>query len=169
MQFFFFCFIQCNTFSFDVLKTFFTRYIWANSFMSAISTFILFFVYFPLRGRKTYLGSLAGITERVHEKFIIETFSPGLHRQTLRRRKLWMTHVLKYYLHWTASREENFIRWEVYLSWNMWELYESGTFTMLRIEQFHSVRSVLRSNKSKEQRIKCEVGQIGWETLLLYL
>lgn len=106
--------------------------------------------------------ALAGITERAYEKFIIETFSPGLHRQTLRRRKLWMTHVLKYYLQWTASQEENFIGWEVYLSWNMWEFYESGGLLQCYgSSNFLTFRSILPSNKAerciqKNKSMRCD-------------
>lgn len=41
-------------------KIFCSVYTRANSFMSTILTFILFFVYFPLCGRKTYLGFARG-------------------------------------------------------------------------------------------------------------
>lgn len=68
---------QHSNICFYVLKTFFAPYIRANSFMSTILTFILFFVYFPSRGRKTYLGPLAGITERLTKNLLLRPFRPG--------------------------------------------------------------------------------------------
>lgn len=49
-----------------------------------------------------------------------------------------------------CSREENFIGWEVYLSWNMWEFYESGRLLQCYgSSNFLTFRSILQSNKAE--------------------
>lgn len=49
-----------------------------------------------------------------------------------------------------CSREENFIGWEVYLSWNMWEFYENGrVLQCYGSGNFLTFRSILQSNKAE--------------------
>lgn len=59
--------------------SFYSLVIWANSFMSAILTFILFFVYFPVRGRKPTWSALVGDKRRsgLTKNLLLRPFRPS--------------------------------------------------------------------------------------------
>lgn len=96
-----------------------TLYIWANSFMSTILTFILFFVYFPLCGRKTYLGSLGDNGAGSRKIYYWDLFARAPSTDIAKAKV--MNDTCFEILPAVNCFPRNFIGWEVYLSWNMWE------------------------------------------------
>lgn len=129
-----------------VSNSFYSGYSGANSFMSTILTFILFFVYFPLRGRKPYLSALAGINAEAGSRKIyywdLFARAPSTDIATAKVMNDTCFEILPV----VNPVEENSAVWEVYLSWNMWEFYGSGR-GFYNTSNFLTFLSVLRSHK----------------------
>lgn len=116
--------------------------------MSAILTFILFFVYFSLRGRKTYLGARGDSGAGLRKIYYWNLFAPAPSTD-IAKAKVMNDTCFEILPAVNCFPRRNFIGWEVYLSWNMWEFYVNGTFTMLRIKQFSYFSVILPSNKAE--------------------